>query len=205
MSVAIIDTGCANIASVGFALDRLGAGFRIVQSPDAVRGAKRLILPGVGAAGPAMKRLKAAGWDEFLRQSSRPLLGICLGMQLMFDHSEEGDVDGLGLIPGRIVRLRRSADGVWPHMGWNTLQDIATDEPLLNDIAPGSSVYFVHGYCAHTGASTSASTCFDGKFSAVVRRDNNFGCQFHPEKSGPLGAKILNNFLQFTRHKATAT
>lgn len=205
MSVAIIDTGCANIASVGFALDRLGARFRVVRSPDAIGGAERLILPGVGAAGPAMKRLKAAGWDKFLKRSSRPLLGICLGMQLMFEHSEEGDVEALGLIPGRIIRLRRSAEGVWPHMGWNTLQDIAGDEPLLDEIAPGSSVYFVHGYCASTGTGTSALTRFAGKFSAVVRRNNNIGCQFHPEKSGPVGAKILSNFLQLPRHKAATT
>jgi glutamine amidotransferase len=196
MSVAIIDTGCANIASVGFALDRLDSKYCVVRSPDQVGDAQHIILPGVGAAGPAMARLVSAGWDAFLQRSTRPVLGICLGMQLMFDHTEEGDVAGLGLIPGRITRLKRSKDGVWPHMGWNNLQDLAEDEPVLAGISPGCSAYFVHGYGAATGRVTRASTRFAGTLSAMVRHKNYIGCQFHPEKSGAVGSKILQNFIR---------
>jgi imidazole glycerol-phosphate synthase subunit HisH len=124
MTLAIIDTSTANIASVRFALERLGVEPVLAAEPWQAEGATRLILPGVGAAGPAMARLDASGWADALRRETRPVLGVCLGMQLLFEHSDESDCAGLGLIPGRVVRLDPGADGPWPHMGWNTLETV---------------------------------------------------------------------------------
>jgi len=198
MRIAIIDTGCANLASVRFALDRLDVATCLVKTPEQARDSDRLILPGVGAAKPAMERLIASGWAEFLQQENRPLLGICLGMQLLFDRSEEGDVTGLGLFPGKVVKLPRTNEQIWPHMGWNALDNIRADEPLLVGITPGSHVYFVHGYAAPVGNFTQAESQFNQSFSAFVRNNNIVGCQFHPERSGPVGARILANFAGVT-------
>jgi len=196
MSIALIDTGCANLASVRFALERLGEPCLVVKTPEETKSCERLILPGVGAAKPAMDSLDAAGWVDFLRKESRLLLGICLGMQLLFERSEEGDVEGLGLIPGEVSRLPRSSNQIWPHMGWNALDNIKADEPLLAGIAPDSHVYFVHGYAAPVGNFTQATSQFNQSFSALVRNDNITGCQFHPERSGSVGARILANFIR---------
>ena len=122
MRIGVIDTGCANIASVRFALERGGLDHTVVRDPDDGQACDRMILPGVGAAGPAMTRLRARGWDTALAADERPLMGICLGMQMLFEHSEEGGADCLGLLSGRIERLPRDPDLVWPHMGWNALE-----------------------------------------------------------------------------------
>lgn len=195
MSLALIDTGCANLASVRFALERLDAEYEVVVAPEEAVEAEKLILPGVGSAAPAMTRLVERGWKEALAADQRPLLGICLGMQLLFESSAEGDVDCLGLIPGRIEKLPRPDGLVWPHMGWNTLEGVARSEPLLRGLADGDRVYFVHGFYAPVGESTRAATRYGEACSAVVRQGHVAGCQFHPERSGLIGARILKNFV----------
>jgi glutamine amidotransferase len=196
MTTALIDTGCANIASVGFALARLGAPYRVCTDPDQARDCQRLILPGVGAAASAMRQLERRGWAEILPSDDRDVLGICLGMQLLFDHSDEGDVTGLGLLPGRVRKLPRENGQIWPHMGWNTLNHLDDSDPLLAGIAESSHVYFVHGYFVPEGAATVAVTSYGTKVTAVARQGRVAGCQFHPERSGATGARILANFLE---------
>ena len=196
MSLAVIDTGCANIASVGFALDRLGAAHAVARTPAEAVGALRLILPGVGAAPAAMSQLKARGWDEALKADTRPLLGVCLGMQLLFERSEEGEAEGLGLIEGEIERLPRKDGLTWPHMGWNALEGLAHGEPLLRGVAEGDRVYCVHGFNAPKGPASRAHVEYGVEASALVRQGHVAGCQFHPERSGAVGARILKNFLE---------
>lgn len=196
MTTAIIDTSTANIASVRYALERLGARYRLTETPDEASDCDRIILPGVGAAGPAMKRLTATGWAQALKNDQRPLLGVCLGMQLLFDYSVESDCEMLGLIPGRIERLDPGADGPWPHMGWNTLTPVTSGEPLLEGVAPDAHVYFVHGFYAPVSAHTSASTQYGPAITAIARKGHVAGCQFHPERSARVGAHILSNFVK---------
>ena len=141
-----------------------------------------------------MERLRARGWAEALSGDGRPLMGICLGMQLLFEHSAEGDVDGLGLLPGRVERLPRPDGLVWPHMGWNALEGFAVGEPLLTGIPAGSHAYFVHGYYVPAGRVTQAQCDYGVPVSAIVRQGQVSGCQFHPERSGAVGARILSNF-----------
>ena len=199
MTTAIIDTSTANIASVRFALERLDAPYALAADPDAAREADRLILPGVGAAGPAMRKLRERGWTDALQDEDRPLLGVCLGMQLLFERSAEGDADLLGLIPGRIEKLDPGAAGPWPHMGWNALEGIDPAEPLLAGIGEGEQVYFVHGFYAPVGPNTVAQADYGAKITAVARSGNVAGCQFHPERSAKTGARILSNFLETSR------
>ena len=196
MTIALIDTGCANLASVRFALERAGLDYQVVTRPDETGDCDRLILPGVGAAGPAMARLREQGWDVALKAERRPLLGICLGMQMLFERSAEGDVACLGLIPGRIEKLPTPTDGVWPHMGWNALEFGDREDPLLAGLEAGAYVYFVHGFYAPPGPATRASSTYGTGISAVVRHGNIAGCQFHPERSGATGARILTNFAK---------
>lgn len=194
MRIGVIDTGCANLASVRFALERAGLEHIAAAKPSELGDCDRLILPGVGSAASAMARLTDRGWAELLRGDDRPLFGICLGMQLLFERSAEGDVDGLGLISGDIIRLPSVDDLVWPHMGWNELEALDPDEVLLAGITPGSYAYFVHGYCAQTGPATRAICQYGSPVSALVRQGHVAGCQFHPERSGAAGARILTNF-----------
>lgn len=192
--VAIIDSGGANLASLRYALDRLGA--RSVVSTDAalIAEAPRVLLPGVGAAADAMTRLRALGLDHLIPQLRAPLLGICLGMQLLFEHSAEGDTACLGVLPGTIERLRPAPGLPVPHMGWNTLE-ILREDPLLAGLDAGDRLYFVHGFAAPVSAATLAAVDYGGALSAVVRRDNFLGVQFHPERSSITGARVLKNFL----------
>jgi len=192
--VAIIDSGGANIASLLFALKRLGCEAVLTREPQRIRDARRVILPGVGAAEDAMGRLAAHGLDRLIPTLAQPVLGICLGMQLLFEESEEGPARCLGIIPGT---ARRFAPGVGavPHMGWNQLQRCA-DSPLLSGIDDGEYFYFVHSYALPPGPCTVATTDYGGPFTAVTRQGNFHGTQFHPERSGPAGARVLLNFLE---------
>ncbi len=196
MTTAIIDTSTANIASVRYALERLDAPHFLAKTPQEASAADRLILPGVGAAGAAMDALKSNGWAQALRTETRPLLGVCLGMQLLFEWSDESDCALLGLIPGRVTRLDPKRDGPWPHMGWNTLTQFATDEPLLKGLREGERVYFVHGFYVEPGGNTVAQTQYGMPITAMARNGTVAGCQFHPERSGAVGARILKNFVE---------
>ena len=194
MRVAIIDSGGANIASLRFALQRLGCQAVLTRDPDEIRSASRVLLPGVGAAADAMARLRAAGLDRLIPDLVQPVLGICLGMQLLFRHSEEGPADCLGVIDDEVRALDPGPDRPIPHMGWNRVR-AACRCPLLDGVEDGTHFYFVHSFAAAESAATVASTTYGSPFSAAVARDNFYGTQFHPERSGPAGAKVLANFL----------
>jgi imidazole glycerol-phosphate synthase subunit HisH len=194
VDVAIIDSGGANLASLRYALERLGARSLVSSDAATIAQAGRLLLPGVGAAGDAMRRLRAQGLDTLIPQLSAPLLGICLGMQLLFSHSAEDDTPCLGVLAGTVARLHGRPGLPVPHMGWNTLA-VQRPDPLLEGITSEDHVYFVHSYAAPAGACTLAATDYGGPLSAVVRRANFYGVQFHPERSSAAGARILRNFL----------
>lgn len=193
--VAVIDAGGANLGSVCYALERLGATPRIVREAPALRGAARVILPGVGAAAPAMQLLRQGGFVEALRTLEVPLLGICLGMQLLFERSEEGDVDGLGLLPGVVRRLQPAPGLRVPHMGWNRLRQ-RRPSPLLAGIDDGARAYFVHGYAVEPTPDCVAHATHGQDFAAMVERGRVAGAQFHPERSASAGARLLRNFLE---------
>ena len=192
--LAIIDSGGANIASLQLAIERLGVPADLTTDPDLLRRATHVILPGVGAAADCMMRLRNAGLVDVIRGLQQPLLGICVGMQLLFESSEEGDVECLGVLPGRVRRLSNRRDLPVPHMGWNQLEFSQTS-PLLSDIREGDYVYFVHSYAAPVSQATLATTTYGDKFSAVVQQGNVYGAQFHPERSARIGAQLLRNFV----------
>lgn len=192
--VCIVDSGGANIASLQHALRRLGASSELSCDPKVLRAAPRLLLPGVGAAAQAMRRLRRTGLEQTLRELRQPLLGICLGMQLLFEHSEEGDSECLGLMPGRAQRLQPGGELSVPHMGWNNV-NWRGDDPLLAGLSSGEYFYFVHSYAVAPGPDTLAETDYGPAFSAIVRRGNVYGVQFHPERSAHSGARLLRNFL----------
>ncbi len=195
--IAIIDSGGANIASVMFALERCGANGTLTADPDVIMSADKVILPGVGAAPVAMDRLRQAGLLDCIRSLKQQVLGICLGMQLLFDESEEGATPLLGVIPARVDAFDAASGLTVPHMGWNRLQPTpgGVDHPLLQGVEPGSHVYFVHSYAAPVTADTVASCSYGVDFTALTSRGNFMGAQFHPERSGPVGARILQNFI----------
>jgi glutamine amidotransferase len=192
--VVIVANGGANIASLQFALQRLNAKSRVSAEPEVIRNATHVILPGVGAAADAMARLKAAHLDELLPELRQPVLGICLGMQLLFEQSAEGQTRCLGIIPGRATRFAEEPGRPVPHIGWNTL-DIEHATPLLAGLDPPSYAYFVHSYALPICGATVASTRYGAKFSSCVRWRNFYGTQFHPERSAGVGARLLENFL----------
>ncbi len=194
-AVAIIDSGGANIASLRAALSRLGADSVVTTDHEVIKRATRVLLPGVGNAHSAMHKLRGVGLDQLIPTLKQPLLGICLGMQILFDHSEEGPANGLGVIPGRVGKLSAAPGLPVPHMGWNQLAQTKPD-PLLDGVSSLDYVYFVHGYAVPAGEWTVATTENGGNFTAVARRDNFCGTQFHPERSGVVGARILANFLK---------
>lgn len=193
--LAIVDSGGANIASVRFALERLGVSSELTADPAVIRAAERVILPGVGSAVEGMKRLEARGLVECVRGLSQPVLGVCLGMQLLFESSEEGPTETLGLIPGRVTRLPDFPGITVPHMGWNTLL-CGRNIGLLDGIEPDASFYFVHSYAGPVNAFTLASCDHGTPFAAIVQRGNFSGVQFHPERSGVAGARLLQNFVE---------
>lgn len=192
--VVLVDAGGTNIGSVRYALQRLGVEAPLTSDPATIRAAGKVILPGVGAAGPAMARLRALGLVDVLRGLTQPVLGVCLGMQLLCLRSEEGEVDCLDVIPVAVRRLRAAPGLRVPHMGWNRLHACAS-HPLLEGVPADAQAYFVHSYAVPPGDYTLASTHHGAVFSAVVARGNFFGMQFHPERSAAVGARLLRNFL----------
>jgi len=192
--VAIVDGGGANIASLQFALARLGAEGELTVDPAVIRSATHVILPGVGAARSAMERLRQRGLDTLLPSLTQPVLGICLGLQLLFESSEEDDTDCLGILKGSVRRFTPAPGRPVPHMGWNQVMPVRST-PLLANVPDNSYFYFVHSYAAETSATTTGRTDYGWPFSAVVESQNFLATQFHPERSGPLGARVLGNFL----------
>ncbi len=197
MKVAIIDTGCANLSSVKFALSRLGYTPIISDDLDELGSADKLLLPGVGTASFAMANLAEKGLTDFIKSTQTPLLGICLGMQLLTLSSQEGhheSVPTLGVIPVHTTRLN-VGDLPLPHMGWNSI-DIIKDHPLFDGITSGDFVYFVHSFGVSVGKATLATCDYGEPFSAIINQANFYGMQFHPEKSGKVGARLLQNFIE---------
>ena len=193
--LAIVDSGGANIASVRFALERLGVRSELTADPGVIRSAARVILPGVGSAAEGMKRLQAKGLVDCVRNLTQPVLGVCLGMQLLFEQSEEGNTPTLSLIPGRVALLPGSPGITVPHMGWNTLTP-RRETGLLDGIGPDARYYFVHSYAAPVDDFTVATCTHGVPFAAIVQRGNFSGVQFHPERSGAAGARLLQNFVE---------
>ena len=195
MDVAIIKYNAGNICSVDYALKRLGVAPIITADPEILRKADKVILPGVGEALTTMEYLRAHRLDEVIQTLKQPVLGICLGMQLLCQHSEEGDTDCLGIFPADVKRFQpnRHEDKV-PHMGWNTLSHVNSD--LFKGDLEGKFVYFVHSYYVPVNAFTAATTDYIQPFSASLHKANFYATQFHPEKSGSVGEQILKNFLQ---------
>jgi glutamine amidotransferase len=192
--LAIVDGGGANIASLQFALARLGVHGELTTDPATIRAAARVILPGVGAARDAMERLRAHRLDEVIPGLIQPVLGICLGLQLMFDGSAEEDVACLGILPGTAQKFAADADHAVPHMGWNRVWQQGPSR-LLAGIPDGAQFYFVHSYALPVTDCTTGRCEYGREFSAVVERDNFLATQFHPERSGAHGARVLANFL----------
>ena len=189
----IVAAGGANYGSLVEACRRIGVVPEVSDDSGRIRASTHVILPGVGAAAQAMDALRERGLDRVLRALRQPLLGVCLGMQLLYDRSAEGDVEGLGLLSGCVRRLAPSPR--WPHMGWNTLQPRETGHSLLRDIGRDDWFYFVHGYAAADTADTLAAAEYGAPFAAVVARGNVYGTQFHPEKSAAAGRRLLANFF----------
>ena len=191
--IALIKYRAGNLSSVQNALNRLGAEYFLAETPEELDKADGVIFPGVGHANSAMESLKENSLDVWLKETSKPVLGICVGMQLLFETSTEGDTVGLGVIPGGLTRFESETDKV-PHMGWNTFSGDFS-HPLLKGISEDDYVYFVHSYYAPQNEYAIASCEYITPFIAVAAKDNYMGVQFHPEKSGKVGAQILQNFL----------
>jgi glutamine amidotransferase len=196
MTIAVVDSGGANITSVLHALRRLGAEPVFSDDADTIRAADRVILPGVGAAGNAMDVLNRHGLVDVLCGLKQPVLGICLGMQLLFESSEEDNAKMLGIIPARLKRLAGHGGLRVPHMGWNTIRP-GVEDRLLSGIG-GEWFYFVHSFAAPVGEWTLATGFHGETFSAVVRQNNFYGAQFHPERSAAAGASLLENFMEIS-------
>ena len=192
MKIVIINYGAGNIQSIMFAIERLGYKAVLSNNPDEIKAADKVIFPGVGEASYAMKMLRESGLDALIPTLKQPVFGICLGMQLMCNHSEEGDTKGLGIFDVDVVKF--SSKVKVPQMGWNTIYNLKSD--LFKGIAENEYMYLVHSYYAPLCAETIATTFYELKYSSALENDNFYGTQFHPEKSGDIGEKILDNFLK---------
>ena len=193
METIIIDYGAGNVFSVATALERLGVRSVLTSDPDVIRRAERVIFPGVGQAGQAMERLVRTGLDEVIPRLTVPVLGICLGMQLMCARSEEGQTEGLGIFPLDVKKV--GGGEKVPHMGWNNLTELKG--PLFKGLGEEAPrMYFVHSYYVPVSGFSAAVCDYGFAFSAALEKDNFFGCQFHPEKSSAMGPAVLKNFLK---------
>jgi imidazole glycerol-phosphate synthase subunit HisH len=195
VTIAVINSGGANLGSVVHALHRLGAECLLTRDADEIRSAERVILPGVGSAGAAMAALEKSGLVDVIRSLTQPVLGICLGLQLLHEFSEEGRTPCLGILPGRVTRLAVDDHLRLPHMGWNQLTWLRPDDPLATGMSNDDWFYFVHSYAAPP-AQAVATSRHGQAFAAIVRNNNFAACQFHPEKSAAAGARVLANFLE---------
>ncbi|WP_406733928.1 imidazole glycerol phosphate synthase subunit HisH [Vibrio scophthalmi] len=197
--VVIIDTGCANVSSVKFAIERLGFAVEISKDPQVVLSADKLFLPGVGTASEAMKNLQERDLISLVKQVEKPLLGICLGMQLLGKSSQEKgqkadqQVECLGLCEGEVKRMETGHLPL-PHMGWNTVKSLP-EHPLFKGIEEGEYFYFVHSFAMPVGEYTIAECDYGNPFTAAVQSGNYYGVQFHPERSSKAGSKLIENFL----------
>ncbi|MDA7742320.1 imidazole glycerol phosphate synthase subunit HisH [Francisellaceae bacterium] len=194
--IALIDACGNNLASVKFAFERLGQNVCVTADPDVIQSAEYVILPGVGQAALGMQALKNKKLDILIPRLTQPVLGICLGMQLLFEHSDEDNADCLGIFPGQVRRFPKQPNLIVPHMGWNTLALSSTSHFLTKGFEEEDRVYFVHSFCAEVNDVTIATNDYGHKFAAIVQRDNFYGMQFHPEKSGKIGEQLLKNFLE---------
>lgn len=194
--IAIIK-GCGNnIASIQFALERLGKKSIITEDESSIKNALHVILPGVGHASKAMQRLKMVGLDKTIRELKQPVLGICLGMQLLYERSDEGCVDCLGVVPGTIRKFAQMPSYIIPHMGWNVINFIQPKHRLALSITNNSYAYFVHSFFAPLNEYSIAETNYIEKFTSVVHYKNFIGMQFHPERSGRVGENLLKSFIE---------
>ncbi|SFW63196.1 imidazole glycerol phosphate synthase subunit HisH [Luteibacter sp. UNCMF366Tsu5.1] len=194
MSVVLVDAGGTNIGSVRYALQRLGADAELTSDADRIRSARHVILPGVGAAGPGMRMLREAGLVDVLRGLTQPVLGVCLGMQLLCERSDEGDTECLGVIPASVRHMAGGPGLRIPHMGWNGLR-VTRSHPLVDGLRDDDSAYFVHSYAVPDGDYALATSDHGQPFAAVIASGNFMGMQFHPERSACVGAQLLQNFL----------
>ena len=195
MKVAIIDYGAGNIKSLQFALERIGVTGHLSSDPEQISNADKVIFPGQGAAKSAMDKLKEKGLDLLIPQLQQPVLGICLGMQLLCDYTEEGDVKALGIIPGKVLRLPNQVKV--PQMGWNTISE--TQTTIFQDIKNDEFMYLVHSYFVPILPETIAVSIYHRPYSVALNKDNFYGVQFHPEKSSKAGQQLLQNFLNISK------
>ncbi len=192
MNIVVIDYGAGNVKSVQFALERLGYEAICSNDPQVIANADKVIFPGVGEAKSAMKEIRKYGLDKVIPALKQPVLGICLGMQLMCGHSEENDTDCLGIFPVEVKKFQ--VDLKVPHIGWN--QIIELKGHLFDTVEPSSYVYYVHSYYVPENEFSIANTEYGIKYSVAIKKDNFYACQFHPEKSGDTGEQILKNFIK---------
>ncbi|TYP91982.1 glutamine amidotransferase [Fodinibius salinus] len=197
--IAIINYEAGNLASVSNALSRLNANHIVTNQKEELNQAEGIIFPGVGHAEPAMESLRTNELDQWLKDTNKPVLGICLGMQLLYESSEEGNSEGLGLIPGTLKKFNSETKKV-PHMGWNTFTEVNTDHPLVSNFDDSEYFYFVHSYFAPINKYSIANCHYIQDFTAVVSKGNYMGVQFHPEKSGKAGSLLLQNFLDYVHY-----
>lgn len=192
MKIAIINYGAGNIQSILFAIERLGYTAVLTNNPDEILQADKVIFPGVGEASYAMQKLKESGLDNLIPTLKQPVLGICLGMQLMCQHSEEGNTDGLGIFDANVIRF--STQVKVPQMGWNQIYNLKS--PLFEGINDNEYMYLVHSYYVPNCSEAIANTNYDVEYASALQKNNFYGTQFHPEKSGDMGEQILANFLK---------